>query len=228
MDSLRLSIVLPALDEAALIVPALERLARLAPDAERIVADGGSTDGTPDLARPWARVIAAPRGRARQMNAGAAATTGDWLLFLHVDTELPEGFAAQIARAAQAGFRAGAFRLRIAGRHPWLPLVAWGATLRTRWRGIAFGDQGLFVRADVFRARGGFPDLPLMEDFAWTRNLRRAGIALYVSPLAVTTSGRRWDGGGFWRTWWGMRRNQWYFARSGEAESLARRYGDAR
>lgn len=228
MDSLRLSIVLPALNEAAAIVPALERLARLAPRAERIVADGGSTDGTAELARAWARVIAAPRGRARQMNAGASAAGGDWLLFLHVDTAPPENFTAEIARAAQAGFQAGAFRLRIAGRHPLLPLVAWGATLRTRWSGIAFGDQGLFVRADLFRARGGFPALPLMEDYAWTRDLRRAGIALYVSPLAVTTSGRRWDERGFWRTWWRMRRNQRHFARTGEAESLARGYGDAR
>jgi len=228
MESPRLSIVLPALNEAAAIVPALERLARQAPGAERIVADGGSSDGTPGLARPWARVVAAPRGRARQMNAGAAAARGDWLLFLHVDSALPEGFAADIAGAARAGYQAGAFRLRIAGRHPLLPLVAWGATLRTRWRGIAFGDQGLFVRRDVFEARGGFPDVPLMEDYAWTRDLGRAGIALYLSPLAVTTSGRRWDERGFWRTWWRMRRNQWRFARTGDAETLARRYDPVR
>lgn len=228
MEPLRLSIVMPALNEAGSIVQALERLARAAPGAERIVADGGSSDGTPDLARPRARVVAAPRGRARQMNAGAAAAGGDWLLFLHVDTACPEGFTAEIARAAQGGFQAGAFGLSIAGRHPLLPLVAWGAGLRTRWRGIAFGDQGLFVRKDLFQARGGFPDLPLMEDYAWTRDLRRAGVALFLSPLAMTTSGRRWDEWGFWRTWWRMRRNQWRFARAGEAQSLARAYGDVR
>jgi rSAM/selenodomain-associated transferase 2 len=228
MEPLLLSIVMPALNEGATIAQALERLAREAPGAERIVADGGSTDGTTELARSWARVIDAPRGRARQMNAGADAAAGDWLLFLHVDTAPPEGFTAEIARAAESGFQAGAFSLRIAGRHPLLPLVAWGAGLRTRWRGIAFGDQGLFVRKDFFRARGGFPVLPLMEDYAWTRDLRRAGVALFLSPLAMTTSGRRWDEWGFWRTWWQMRRNQWRFARSGNAEALARAYGDVR
>ena len=223
-----LSIVIPALNEAGRIVQALERLARAAPGAERVVCDGGSSDGTPDLARPWARVVTAARGRARQMNAGAAAASGDWLLFLHVDTAPPEGFATEIARAVQGGFRAGAFGLRIAGRHPLLPLLAWGAGLRTRCRGLAFGDQGLFARRDFFLARGGFPDLPLMEDYAWTRDLRREGVPLYVSPLAMTTSGRRWDEWGFWRTWWRMRRNQWRFARAGKAEALAGDYGDVR
>ncbi|MFI5400390.1 MAG: glycosyltransferase, partial [SAR324 cluster bacterium] len=101
MEPLFLSIVVPALNEAGRIAQALERLARIAPGAERIVADGGSTDGTPELARPWARVVAAPRGRARQMNAGADAAGGDWLLFLHVDTAPPQGFTAEIARAAR-------------------------------------------------------------------------------------------------------------------------------
>lgn len=209
MTAPTLSIVIPALDEAAGIVAALERLRHQAPRAGRIVVDGGSTDGTAALAAPLARVIAAPRGRAAQLNAGARAATGDWLLFLHADTRLPDGFADEPARAAAAGCAAGAFRLRIEGRHPLLPALAWGANLRTRLRHVALGDQALFCTRALFEARGGFPALPILEDYAFTLDLRRAGIPLYLSPLAATTSGRRWDTQGFWRTWWRFRRIYW-------------------
>ncbi len=225
---MRLSVILPVLNEAQVIGAALRRLKEQAPEAERIVADGGSSDGSADRARAEARVVVTERGRARQMNAGAAVAGGDWLLFLHADTRLPEGFAAELAAAETAGFRAGAFRLRIEGRHWLLPLLAWGATQRTRWLGIALGDQALFVQRDLFDALGGFPPLPLMEDYAWSRHLRRAGIRLYLARGSVVTSGRRWDRDGFWRTWWRMRRNTRHFDRTGEAESLARGYPDTR
>lgn len=225
---MRLSIILPALNEAAGIVPALRRLEKQAPGAQRIVVDGGSSDGTPDLAQPLAAVIAAPRGRARQMNAGAAAATGDWLLFLHVDTALPAGFARDVEAADAAGYDAGAFRLRIAGRHPLLPVLAWGATLRTRWRRIALGDQAQFFRRTRFQQWGGFPDLPLMEDYALSRRVKAEGIPLYVAMAAVTTSGRRWDTQGFWHTWWTMRRAYWQFHRTADAAALAARYPDVR
>lgn len=225
---MRLSIILPVLNEATAIGAALRRLREQAADAELIVADGGSSDGTPELARADARVVTAERGRARQMNAGARAATGDWLLFLHVDTRLPEGFETEIAAAEAAGFEAGAFRLGIAGRHPLLPLLAWGANLRSRWRGIALGDQALFVRRPLFDRLGGFPALPLMEDYAWSRRLRREGIPLYLASRRVVTSGRRWDQAGFWRTWWQMRRYFRHFDRTGDAERPARGYPDLR
>jgi rSAM/selenodomain-associated transferase 2 len=229
---MQLSIILPALNEAARVEAALARLAAQAPGAERILVDGGSTDGTPLLARrlggPGLTVLEGERGRARQMNRGAAAARGDWLLFLHVDTRLPNGFAAEPGRAAARGCGAGAFRLRIAGRHPLLPLLAWGANLRTAWRGIALGDQALFLRRGVFQALGGFPDLPLMEDYALALRLRAAGERLYLSPLAAETSGRRWDGAGFWRTWWTMRRAYWGFDRGAPVAALAARYPDVR
>ncbi len=225
---MRLSIVLPALNEAAGIEGALRRLAAQAPDAERIVVDGGSTDGTPRLAAPLAAVLASPRGRATQMNAGAGAAQGDWLLFLHVDTQLPDGFAAQPEAAQRAGCGAGAFRLRIAGRHPLLPLLAWGASQRTRWRGMALGDQALFVERSLFFRLGGFPNLPLMEDYAFARRLKAERLRLWLSPLAVTTSGRRWDVHGFWRTWWWMRRAYWRFDHGGSPALFAARYPDVR
>ena len=226
-----LSIVMPTLDEAGGIAAALKRLAAQAPEAERVVVDGGSRDGTPALAAPLARVIRceSPRpGRANQMNRGAWESGGDWLLFLHADTRLPEGFLLEIARAAGQGYQAGAFRLRIAGRHPLLPLLAWGANLRTRWLRIALGDQALFCSRALFTAQQGFPPLPLLEDYVFTLRLRQAGIPLYLARLAVETSGRRWDAQGFWRTWWRFRRIYWRFRREPDLERLRAGYRDAR
>lgn len=225
---MRLSIIVPVLNEAAAIVPALERVRDQAPEAQCIVVDGGSTDGTPDLARRLATVVAAPRGRGRQMNAGAAAAQGDWLLFLHADTRLPDGFQRSIDAAERGGFEAGAFRLCIVGRHPLLPLLAWGANVRTRMRRIALGDQALFLRRTLFQRLGGFSDLPLMEDYALTLRLKAEGIPLFLAEEAVETSGRRWDVHGFWRTWWTVRRAYWRFNRRRDVAGVATRYPDVR
>jgi rSAM/selenodomain-associated transferase 2 len=223
-----LSIVLPALNEAAAIAPALARLRAQAPQAELLVVDGGSTDGTPALAAPHARVLASAPGRARQLNLGARESRGDWLLFLHVDTALPDGFPRELERAARRGCEAGAFRLRIAGRHPLLPLLAWSANLRTRWRHVALGDQALFCTRRLFEAQGGFPDLPLLEDYVFTLRLRRAGIPLCLARTAVVTSGRRWEQRGFWRTWWQFRRIYWQFRRRPDFQRLRAGYEDVR
>lgn len=149
------------------------------------------------------------------MNAGAAAAKGEWLLFAHVDTRLPNPFPGEVAAAAARGFEAGAFSLCIEGRHPLLPVLAWGANLRSRLNGIALGDQALFASRSRFERMGGFPALPLMEDYAWCLRLKREGVPLYVSRLRVVTSGRRWDRAGFWRTWLRMRRSYWHFDRTG-------------
>ncbi len=222
------SIIIPVLDEAPVIEQALLRLRAVAPEAELVVADGGSRDGTPALAAKHARVVHCERGRAIQMNRGAREASGEWLLFLHADTAPPPGLCDEIAAAARLGFDAGAFRLRIVGRHPLLPLLAWGANLRTRLRGIALGDQGLFVRRDLFQRLGGFPDLALMEDYAFALRLKRGGVRLHLSPLTVETSGRRWDELGFFRVWWRMRRYYLSYHWRGNTNALARGYRDVR
>jgi rSAM/selenodomain-associated transferase 2 len=204
----RLSIIVPALDEAAGIGATLQALAPLrAAGGEVIVVDGGSRDGTPGLARALAdRVLAAPRGRASQLNAGAAAASSGVLLFLHADTRLPaDAGRAVLEGLAVSGARWGRFDVRIEGRHPLLRVVAWLMNRRSRWTGIATGDQAMFVTREAFAAVGGFPELPLMEDVELSRRLKRVSAPLCLRERVVT-SGRRWESRGVLRTvclmWW--------------------------
>lgn len=222
-----ISIILPALDEAATILRRLEALAPFrAAGAEILVVDGGSRDGTPIAAAARAdQVLVAARGRARQMNAGAAAATGDILLFLHVDTALP----ADALDALRAGMSAdgsdwGRFDVRIDGASPLLPVVAALMNIRSRLTGVATGDQAIFVRRTVFAAIGGYPDIPLMEDIALSRALRRRSRPLCLRRKVVT-SGRRWDANGFWRTVLLMWRLRLAYFFGADPADLARRYG---
>ncbi len=223
-----LSIVLPVLNEAPGIVAALQALAPLrAAGAEVIVADGGSTDRSAELAGPLAdRVLEAPRGRASQMNAGAAAARGDILLFLHADTRLPDGAGRLIAQALAGGRRWGRFDVQIEGKSVWLPLVAAMMNLRSRLTGIATGDQAVFVAREAFVAVGGFPDIPLMEDIELSRRLRRIGRPACLAAR-VTTSGRRWEAHGVWRTILRMWRLRLRYFLGADPQCLAVEYGYA-
>lgn len=221
-----LSIVVPVLDEAEVIEPALAALAPLrARGHEVIVVDGGSTDGTPALARPLAdRVLRAPRGRARQMNAGARAARGEVLLFLHADTRLPDAADRLVlAGLARRGRGWGRFDARLSGRHPLLRLTGWLFSLRSRLTGVATGDQAIFVRRDWFEAVGGYPDLPLMEDLALSRALKRRGRPLCLRQR-VTTSSRRWERHGILRTILLMWRLRLAYYLGADPHELARLY----
>ncbi|RVU49307.1 TIGR04283 family arsenosugar biosynthesis glycosyltransferase [Rubrivivax rivuli] len=224
-SALRLSIVLPALNEATGIAATLQALAPLrAVGHEVIVVDGGSTDGTAALAAPRAsRVVESERGRARQMNAGAAVATGEVLLFLHADTRLPAGADAAITAALQRGARWGRFDVHIEGRSRWLPVVARLMNWRSRLTGIATGDQALFIETPLFRELGGYAPLPLMEDIELCTRLRAFGHPACLRER-VTTSGRRWDSRGAWRTIWLMWTLRWRYWRGTPAEELARAY----
>ena len=222
---MRLSIVMPVLDEAAGITATLRALAPLrARGHEVIVVDGGSADATVALAAAGAdRVFAGPRGRARQMNAGAALARGDVLLFLHADTVLPGAADTAIERAVAAGARWGRFDVRISGGAALFPVIAALMNLRSRLSGIATGDQALFVQRSLFNQLGGYADQPLMEDIELSRRLRA------LSPPAclrqrVQTSGRRWQQRGVWRTVWLMWRLRWRYWRGASPEALARAY----
>lgn len=184
-----LSVVIPAIDEADRVGVAVAS-AFSAGAAEVVVADGGSRDATREVAA-WAGaiVVEAPRGRARQMNAGAACAAGDALLFLHADTSLPPGAAAAARRAlGQPGVVAGAFTFTAVGAGAWDPVLIALGRLRSDLSGHPYGDQGLFLRARTFRALAGFPDLPVMEDWELVRRLRRLGRVVIVPEPAVTSA----------------------------------------
>jgi rSAM/selenodomain-associated transferase 2 len=224
---MKLSIIVPVLDEAAGVA---ETLTALAPFRQRgvevIVADGGSRDGTVALARPLAdRVLAAPRGRAAQMNAGAAAASGDILLFLHADTILPaDADGLVLYGLADTGRIWGRFDVEIEGRNPLLTVVGGLMNWRSQITGIATGDHAMFVTRDTFNATGGFPDIPLMEDIALSKTLKRAGRPLCLAAR-VRTSARRWTKNGTIRTialMWRLRFAYWLGA---DPAALARRYG---
>ncbi len=198
----RISIIIPTLNEVACLGQTLERLHDAA-CVEKIVVDAGSRDGTPEIAEAHGcRVLTAPQGKAKQMNAGAAVATGSVLLFLHADTLLPQGFERHVhATLAGRGVVAGAFRLSINSSRGSLRLIEWAANLRARWLQMPYGDQAVFVTAETFRAMGGFPDLPIMEDFEMVRRLRRRG-HIAIADATVATSARRWNALGPLRTTW--------------------------
>jgi rSAM/selenodomain-associated transferase 2 len=228
MSGKGLSIIMPVLDEAANIEAAL---IALAPYRERgvelIVVDGGSRDGTPARARPFAdHVGVAPRGRALQMNAGRVAACGNVLLFLHADTRLPDNADSLILDGlARSGRVWGRFDVQF-DRRGLLSLVASMMNLRSRLTGIATGDQALFVTRTAFDAAGGFPPIALMEDLSLSMHLKRIGRPLCLHARA-TTSARRWREKGTLRTIFLMWRLRLAYFFGADPAQLARLYGYA-
>lgn len=223
-----LSIIIPVLDEAALVETALRTLSKYRTGgAELIVVDGGSRDGTAALARPFAdQVLIASRGRAAQMNAGAAAAHGDVLLFLHLDTRLPDGAELLVCDGlARSGRTWGRFDVRF-DRTGFLSLIAFMMNLRSRLTGIATGDQAIFVTRTAFESVGGFPPIALMEDIALSARLKHIGRPLCLRAR-VTTSGRRWRMHGILRTVVLMWRLRLAYFLGADPAQLARRYGYA-
>ncbi len=198
-----LSIIIPAIDEADGIEAALAGTEGSPYVKERIVVDGGSSDGTEAKARACgARVIPSAPGKSSQMNAGARVAEGAVLMFLHADTRLPLGFEHYVREILdRPDTVAGAFRLGIDGRFPGLRVIEWLANFRSICMGMPYGDQAIFIEADRFRRAGGFPEIPIMEDYAFMRRLRSQG-RIGIARTAVTTSARRYDEYGFWRTTW--------------------------
>ncbi len=190
---MRFSIIIPVLNEEAVLEEQLARLTRqcMGHDCELIIVDGGSSDATVSIAEKYGRVIVSARGRARQMNAGATAASGETLIFLHADTRLPDDAFDAIERAlASPRVVGGAFRICFNCDLWPYRLVAFSVNLRSRLRTLFTGDQAYFIRACSFQRVGGYPDQPLMEDLEIIKRLRKVGKVVLL-PQYVTTSARR-------------------------------------
>jgi len=222
---LKLSIIVPMLNEAAQLPDLFAHLLPLCrAGCEIVFADGGSSDGSDKLAQiAGFTVVQAPRGRASQMNAGAAQATGEVLLFLHADTRLPQGAPHHIAEALNVGAGWGRFDVCITGEPFMLTVVGYLMNWRSCLSGIATGDQAMFVRRDVFRRLHGFPEQPLMEDVEFSKRLKTVSRPACIKQCA-STSGRRWETRGVWRTIFLMWRLRWAYWRGTDAVQLARLY----
>ena len=224
---MKISIIVPVLNEALTLSAVLCSLKPYREAGhEVIVVDGGSRDGSAGLSRPFVdRVIASPRGRARQLNAGAAASRGEVLLFLHADTYLPPAADQLILKGLRKqGREWGRFDVRLTGRHRLFRMVERLMNLRSRVTGIATGDQAIFVSREAFEAVGGFPDIDLMEDIALSKALKRRGLPLCLRERILTSS-RRWEENGILRTifvMWYLRLAYFFGMRP---KRLAERYG---
>jgi len=220
-----LSIVMPALNEASGIETTLQALQPFrSRGVEVVLVDGGSSDRTAELAMPWVdAVTVSPRGRALQMNAGAAQARADVLLFLHADTRLPPLADASVLQALAGGACWGRFDVSIEGRPRMLRVVAALMNLRSRLSGVATGDQAIFVTRTAFDRVGGFPAQPLMEDVELSCRLKRLARPACLRAR-VHTSGRRWEERGVWRTvvlmWW----LRWRYWRGASPAQLAEAY----
>jgi rSAM/selenodomain-associated transferase 2 len=226
---LKLSVIVPILNEAPAIARTLTAIRNGAPDAQIIVVDGGSTDGSLELARPRCEVvISASRGRALQMNAGARRASGDALVFVHADTIVPVTFARDLEGAlADPEVVGGRFDVRLDDNHPLCVLIGTLISLRSRISSTGTGDQAIFVRKKIFESLGGFPAMPICEDLDFARRLKRAGRVACLRSM-VTTSARRWRKGGIMRTVMRMWTIRLLYLAGVSPVRLARMYSDVR
>ncbi|MFQ5598865.1 MAG: TIGR04283 family arsenosugar biosynthesis glycosyltransferase [Nitrospiria bacterium] len=204
----KISLVIPVYNEAAYLAELFAHFDRF-PIFEAIFIDGGSSDQTAQLLQKWAKyqtgqfrriVSSAVRGRGNQMNEGAKMATGDILLFLHADSKLPSGAINNVREVLKrAEFVGGAFRLKIDSSHFFLGFISWMANLRSTYLGLPYGDQGYFVRREVFERLKGYKAIALMEDVDFFRRLKKMGRVALLKKV-VHTSARRWDQGGYYFT----------------------------
>ena len=194
-----ISVIIPILNEAKILEQSLSQLTQQLQSHQLIIVDGGSSDGSLFIAKKFGQVLSSPQGRARQMNAGAAAANGDILLFLHADVWLEFGAINGVETAIATGYVGGAFKQRIEGGHILYRLIERGANFRAQRLQLFYGDGGIFIRKRHFYQIGGFPNVPILEEMEFSRKLRHLGKTTLVEP-GIRISSRRWKKNGIVRT----------------------------
>ena len=225
---MNISIIVPTYNEISTIGSFLEQLDSLEGTAEILFADGGSTDGTVEKISVRYPVIRCPKGRASQMNAAAWQAGGEMLWFVHCDSRLPPDALEQIAQVAEDGAKFGCFHIAFDYRGPFMGCNTFFSNFRASYWRIAIGDQGIFVNRELFLRLGGFPELPIMEDYAFSRQMKRQGIALKLLSGTITTSGRRYQREFPLVTMARMFYLRCLYRAGANIEGIARRYRDIR
>ena len=224
---MKISLIVPIYNESKTIAPMLTQLENLPGDWEILFADGGSCDDTLTQIGNRFRVLHAPKGRANQMNFAAGQASSEVIWFVHCDSQLPKDAHAQSSAAVEKGAKWGCFRIGFDYDGPFMGCNTYLSNRRAR-RGIAFGDQGIWVRKDVFDSIGGFPDLPIMEDYEFSRQQKAAGIPICQLPGRIITSGRRYEKRFPLLTMWQMFYLRCLYRSGVDIQEIARRYKDIR
>ena len=225
---MKISLVIPIYNEISKIEQCLENLRPFLSEMEIILADGGSTDGTLEKIPPEFRLVSCPKGRANQMNFAAREANGNVLWFSHCDSILPKGSAEEIRKAVENGARFGCFHIGFDYDGPFMGCNTFNSNLRAKLYHIAFGDQGIFMTKELFESCGGFPELPIMEDYELSLRMRKNKVKLHVLPLQIITSGRRYTGRFPLWTMWQMFYLRRLYSAGMDINEIARRYKDIR
>lgn len=224
---MKISLIVPIYNESKTISTMLDQMEDLPGDWEILFADGGSCDDTLAQIGDRFRVLKAPKGRANQMNYAAGQAASDVVWFVHCDSRLPRDAHAQITEAVEKGAQWGCFHIGFDYDGPFMGCNTYLSNRRAR-RGIAFGDQGIWARREVFESLGGFPDLPIMEDYEFSRQLKAAGIPICQLPGRIITSGRRYEKRFPLLTMWQMFYLRCLYRSGVDIQEIARRYNDIR
>lgn len=194
-----ISVIIPILNEENILEKTLSRLQPELKNHELIIVDGGSTDGSIHIAEKYGKVIKSEQGRAKQLNAGAAAATGEILIFLHADVWLEQGAGKAVESALLSGYVGGGFLQKIDGRSILYRIIEKTADIRGKYLKVFYGDSGIYVKRTDFERIGGFPEVPIMEEIGFSKALRKLGKTKMVKPR-IHISARRWEANGIVRT----------------------------
>ena len=224
---MKISLIIPIYNESRTVGKMLSQLKHLSGDWEILFADGGSCDDTLTQIGTQYPVLRAPKGRANQMNFAAGQSDCEVLWFVHCDSLLPADAHTQIRKAVESGAQWGCFHIGFDYHGPFMGCNTYLSNRRAR-KGIAFGDQGIWVRKDVFTAMGGFPDLPIMEDYEFSLRMQKSGIPICQLPGRIITSGRRYEKRFPLLTMWQMFYLRCLYRRGVDIQEISRRYKDIR